>query len=173
MYCPNCGQKIADNSKFCQFCGEKIINASKSQKKQTSGLIQKALFIVAIILCIALLVGILWNRKSSPLTPVSISSSDSGSNEIESNGSFTNEELFSIAQQIVLDNLKAPSSAKFCEISESTFEYGEFSKVWFVTGWVEAQNPFGVMLRQHFMVSFEPIRSGKNIGYQNPRATFS
>lgn len=34
MFCPNCGEKIPDGSKYCEFCGTKLYNASGAQHSE-------------------------------------------------------------------------------------------------------------------------------------------
>ncbi len=33
MFCPNCGEKVKDDSKFCSKCGERIGDAETNVKK--------------------------------------------------------------------------------------------------------------------------------------------
>lgn len=47
MKCPNCGEKIADDSKFCEFCGKKIKNGNEG----------KSLWPLWLCLAVALTVG--------------------------------------------------------------------------------------------------------------------
>ena len=52
-------------------------------------------------------------------------------------------------QQNILDQLKAPSTATFCDYADCEFVvYDDGSIV--VKGWVDAQNSYGAMLRTHF-----------------------
>lgn len=57
-----------------------------------------------------------------------------------------------IAEKIVKDNLKAPSSAEFCKNSE--YEVSCEGSTWSVRGYVDAQNPMGAVLRNDFIVIF-------------------
>ena len=34
MFCPNCGEKIPDGSKYCEFCGAKLYNVSGAQHSE-------------------------------------------------------------------------------------------------------------------------------------------
>ena len=34
MFCPNCGEKIPDGSKYCEFCGTKLYNAPNAPKAE-------------------------------------------------------------------------------------------------------------------------------------------
>ena len=34
MFCPNCGEKIPDGSKYCEFCGTKLYNVSGAQHSE-------------------------------------------------------------------------------------------------------------------------------------------
>lgn len=69
-----------------------------------------------------------------------------------------------IAQDIVESYLKAPSTAKFCSESECVIHHlgnGEYQ----VLGWVEAQNSYGAMLRQEFIVTYTATEKGYTNGY--------
>ncbi len=57
-----------------------------------------------------------------------------------------------IAEKAVKNQLKSPSSAKFCSTSAATITHS--GNTWTVSGWVEAQNSFGATLRNNFRVRF-------------------
>ncbi len=58
-----------------------------------------------------------------------------------------------IAQDIVRSYLKSPSSAKFSSLYECSMQRnGDIVAVW---GYVDAKNPFGVELRNEFVVEFK------------------
>lgn len=58
-------------------------------------------------------------------------------------------DAISAAKQFVLKNLKAPSTAKFPPIMDFSVTQKNADS-WLVTGFVDAQNSFGAMLRQQF-----------------------
>lgn len=79
----------------------------------------------------------------------------------------TDSEAWTCAKKIVKDNLKSPSSAKFCSMSEATISHvgsGNYK----VTGWVEAQNSYGAVVREYFVVTYIALSSG----YKNASVTF-
>ena len=61
------------------------------------------------------------------------------------------------AQALILKQLKVPSSAKFSEYSKTswdkTYDDGE-TQFYVVSGWVESQNAFGVMLRSNYDICY-------------------
>lgn len=56
---------------------------------------------------------------------------------------------FVAARRLVREQLKAPSTAEFCDYSAARIAYraGEYT----VAGWVDAQNSFGATLRKPFV----------------------
>lgn len=201
MYCPNCGQRIADNSKFCQFCGEKIgqyqsVDETSNSKKQHTK--SKKTWI---LLAVALVIGIVvlsvsmqivksiqqeveeynteyrqshsTNTPSSSSTPRPSSSSTGNSTGNSSLANFTNSEAFTVALEVVRQNLKSPSTAKFCKYTEASCTYNASTNYWTVTGWVDAQNSFGATIRQNFTAKFQPVRKGEQIGCEHGTCTFN
>ena len=75
------------------------------------------------------------------------------------------------AQDVVKKNLKSPSSAKFCLMSEATIHYngedGGGSR-YTVSGYVDAQNSFGAMIRKNFTVNLTVTKDG----YRRATCTF-
>ena len=57
---------------------------------------------------------------------------------------------YTIAEDTVEAQLKAPSSAKFSNKNETSISV--HNNVWIVSGWVEAQNSFGATIRNTYTV---------------------
>ena len=98
-----------------------------------------------------------WFEKQSSRTQTTYSSASGSS------ARHTDSEAWTCAKKIVKDSLKAPSTAKFCSFPESKVKHlgnGEYM----VTGWVEAQNSFGAMLRQSFVVTYTATEKGYKNG---------
>ena len=97
--------------------------------------------------------------------PEQESSSSAGYDPAPYNGARHDETTsYIIAQDIVESYLKSPSSAKFCRESECSIQHlgnGEYM----VTGWVEAQNSYGAMLHQEFIVTYTATEKGYTNGY--------
>lgn len=58
--------------------------------------------------------------------------------------------VWSLAIRGVLDKLKAPSTAEFCDREDATIR--KSGSVWTVEGYVDAQNDFGATIRNKFTV---------------------
>lgn len=75
------------------------------------------------------------------------------------------------AQDVVERNLKSPSSAKFCLMSEATIHYNgeeDGGSRYTVSGYVDAQNSFGAMIRKNFTVNLTVTKDG----YKRATCTF-
>lgn len=105
-----------------------------------------------------------------PLTSDKVSSGDNSA-PVDSGVRHSNAEAFTIAESIVEENLKAPSTASFCKVTEATITNN--GDVYTVSGWVDAQNSFGAMLRQNFTVTYTALKKGNDIGYKNGSVIFS
>lgn len=89
----------------------------------------------------------------------SSSSSSSGSSSTTNTARHSDDDAFYCAQLIVEDYLKAPSTAKFCKQSDATVTHlgnGEYM----VTGWVDAENSYGAMIRSDFVVTYTATEKG-------------
>lgn len=96
---------------------------------------------------------------SSKHTSSSSSSSSSGSSSTTNTARHSDEDAFYCATLIVKDYLKAPSTAKFCKLSDATVTHlgnGEYM----VTGWVDAENSYGAMIRSDFVVTYTATEKG-------------
>lgn len=127
-------------------------NASQTtEKKQThskasSGSGHGCLTVFLILLAIAGLVLVFGQCGGS-----SSGKSDSWNNEISAK---------TYAEFMVKDNLKAPSTAKFCNSATEMNAKNLGGSKWKVTGWVDAQNSFGAMIRSDFEVTLELTETG-------------
>lgn len=96
---------------------------------------------------------------SSKHTSSSTSSSSSGSSSTINTARHSDDDAFYCATLIVEDYLKAPSTAKFCKLSDATVTHlgnGEYM----VTGWVDAENSYGAMIRSDFIVTYTATEKG-------------
>lgn len=96
---------------------------------------------------------------SSKHTSSSSSSSSSGSSSTTNTARHSDDDAFYCATLIVKDYLKAPSTAKFCKLSDATVTHlgnGEYM----VTGWVDAENSYGAMIRSDFVVTYTATEKG-------------
>lgn len=188
-YCSNCGTMSPDDAKFCVECGAKFmvkgqppVTASPSQqkastsdaeiqrlKRENARLKQKekdeedtktgARWLKAIF-WIVLIILFIKGCGGSGGSSVSSTRSTRASEHF-----LTNAEAFTCAEEIVKANLKSPSTAKFCKITEATIKYmgdGRYK----VTGYVDAQNGYGATVRGDFVVHFTEVYDGKDIGYK-------
>lgn len=63
----------------------------------------------------------------------------------------TKYDVIVIAKKTVKEQLKAPSTAKFCKSTD--YDVSRSGTVWTVSGFVDAENSFGVSLRSNFSVT--------------------
>lgn len=154
--CPECGNDVSTEAVSCPKCGcpiKKQKNESKPQQETQpvnqqnsstgSGCGTVILVIIAIIAAILMLV-----------------TCSGGSSSKSSNDWNTESWAKSYAQIIVKDNLKAPSTAKFCNTAREMTAKNLGGAKWRVTGWVDAENSFGAMIRSDFEVVLELSSNG-------------
>ena len=68
-----------------------------------------------------------------------------------------------IAEEIILSCLKAPSTAEFCHIDDTSMQRNKEYVV--VQGYVDSQNSFGAMIRSDFTVEFK-VNDIKSFDYE-------
>lgn len=81
----------------------------------------------------------------------------SGKEDNDSSDESTNAKVCAV--KAVKDNLKSPSTADFCSYSEMTAENLGGDK-WKISGYVDAENSMGAMLRQNWTVTLTLTSSG-------------
>lgn len=129
-------------------------------------------FIFAMCLVVLCIIGVMATSTNqpvptkSPTTPTtqtsgysSSLSSSSGSSSTTNTARHSDDDAFYCATLIVKDYLKAPSTAKFCKLSDATVTHlgnGEYM----VTGWVDAENSYGAMIRSDFIVTYTATEKG-------------
>jgi hypothetical protein len=62
---------------------------------------------------------------------------------------------YSLAKELVLKTLKAPKTASFSGYNDSKYWYDEKHDVYYVQLYVDAQNSFGAMIRQHYQLQLK------------------
>ena len=67
------------------------------------------------------------------------------------------------AQNIVQNSLKSPSTAEFCSVTEATV-YANGGNDYTVVGYVDAQNGFGAVVRESFIVTLTLTENGYRNG---------
>lgn len=67
-----------------------------------------------------------------------------------------------LAQEVVLEHLKSPSTAKFPTYNNNDIEYLYSGNTYTVFGYVDAQNSFGATIRTNFCVVMEKNGVGEN-----------
>lgn len=98
-----------------------------------------------------------WKSTGTDMFERLAKKSISGSNK--SKDSETEAKICAI--KAVEDRLKAPSTADFCSYSEMDATYLGNDR-WKVTGYVDAENSFGAMVRQNWTVTLTLTASGFN-----------
>lgn len=162
--CSQCGKEYSSFAEICPHCGyseknkryqrelmqERTNQYNPNNKNNGSTNYEQVkyfliglLFIVAVIFIFKSCVG--------------------GSNKKPSETSLKTQ-AWVCAQDIVKQNLKSPSTAKFCTMPEATIRNSK-NNDWSVSGWVDAQNSFGGTIRTKFLVTLTLTENGYKNGY--------
>ena len=80
------------------------------------------------------------------------SSSSSSRSGPEDSYGHNKYDAMTVAEKLVKQRLKSPSTADFC--GNSDYSISCSGNTWTVRGWVDAQNSFGAILRNNFTVKF-------------------
>lgn len=141
--CPICGHKINSETP-CPWCREnEMLGRQPSRVQERNG--SKTCGIVALAVALLFLVLFLVNGART-----------AGNSAVKDRFGNDNYYAWEVARQEVAARLKAPSTADFCEMSESTISLS--GDTWTVRGYLDAQNSFGAPLRNSFTVIFTATR---------------
>ena len=173
--CLDCGSPLTKDSNFCSSCGVIQIassqNVPQEQKKQYSYKKNKsasppsaidtdkkkstgngwvALFVLLIIPFMIYMEDRGEQKKApQPLTPAEKAAKQESSDEFDAR---------IYAKEYVKNSLKAPSTAKFQSPANFAVQHLKGGKdnpnqdLWKVSGYVDAQNSFGAMMRNRFYI---------------------
>ena len=157
--CVECWQDISDTSKICPHCGcptVKSVRAEKERKTQEQwnnrSPKEKKIGTIATVVILVLISAFLLRTCS-------------GFTKDDYN---TESRAIVCAEMAVEDRLKSPSTAKFCPSYQMTAT-NLGGDNWKVTGYVDAQNSFGAVVREYWTVTFTLTETG----YKNCSVTFS
>ncbi len=107
-----------------------------------------------------------YTRKSAKTTAVEYDNTGNGSTVNKNVNRHDDATAFSCAKEIVKAELKNPSTATFCQQSESKI-YHLGNGTYCVAGWVDAENSYGMEVRTEFIVTYDATENGyKNAGIQ-------
>lgn len=152
--CPECGNDVSTEAEACPKCGcpikkqESYLEQNNDIQpiKQSSSTKGSGCATIAIIILLLIVGLVLFGQCGG-----SSSKSDNWNTESWAK---------SYAQLMVKNNLKAPSTAKFCNSAREMNAKNLGGTKWKVTGWVDAQNSFGAMIRSDFEVTLELTKDG-------------
>jgi len=68
---------------------------------------------------------------------------------------------YTMAEQFVQKQLKAPTTAKFPYSNDAEINYDETTKVWTIKSYVDAQNSFGAMIRTTYTAKVKYLGDDK------------
>ena len=154
MFCRFCGKEVNADAAFCPACGKSLVEqpgnvatpseaTSKQPRKTVNAfsLIKIVLYVIGAIILIKL-----GNWALNP------------DNDLMGIGNM--REAYSLAQQVILDEIRTPASAQFpdferefvTQTSEPLMYEGENFNVYTVTAYVDAENAFGTLVRHKYQV---------------------
>ena len=152
--CPECGKDVSTEAEICPYCGYPIkkqdvstrsenptyYTGSAAPKKKKNGCLTAFLIVLGVLLFLYAV----------------------GSNGASSSGGIDNTESWAktYAKLMVKDNLKSPSTAKFCNSATEMVAKNLGGYKWRVTGWVDSQNSFGATVRSDFVVTLTLSEKG-------------
>ena len=139
--CPECKKQISDQAAACPHCGRPMRRAAPTAyAPQPAGQAAKRkegprpFLIFLLIMGVIMLFYFMFSGGGNSGSQKSYSEADYKAG------------LYTLAEKQVKAHLKAPSTAKLCKMSETEFQKGS-DGVYMMTGWVDAENSYGAMLR--------------------------
>ena len=81
--CPNCGEQVSDDKKFCPKCGASLIVA-KAENNNSSGSKNILIIAVALIICVVIIAGAFVMMNNNGSDTVTVVNDDDSSDSVES-----------------------------------------------------------------------------------------
>lgn len=131
MYCDKCYKMIDDDASVCPWCGKAVKSGGLKGTGNTK-ITKKWWFWVLVVFALGI-----FARFTNAITPPD------------------KTEFIIMAEDIIEDCLKSPSTAKFCSPHECIV-YGN-GDIGYVRGYVDSQNGFGAVVRGEYAVQFRVI----------------
>lgn len=139
LVCQACGGLVSKSVKACPHCGESVAN---SHLRKNIGCLKGTFIILGFVIFLGWLINNVLELGGGPRPEF-----DSVSAQLN-------------CEKQVKMRLKAPSSAKFAPYGDLNITRPD-EKTWRVFGWVDAQNGFGAMIRNHYTCTITYLGNGK------------
>jgi hypothetical protein len=147
MYCSSCGTQFSQGVRFCSRCGRGALPPASRNSVRSPGR-RAFVFVGLVVFGLSLwIVAIIIATRSAPTGRAGTDRSDATFVRPPEDRKI---EALSMCEQFVERRLKAPSTAKFSHVWDTTMT-GSGDGPYRVSGFVDAQNSFGAMLRNHYV----------------------
>lgn len=145
--CQGCGKSTTGEAGKCPYCGV-VLDFTVKKPAPSAGLMGCMALIAAIpvVIVVALML-----------------SANSPEHRAEMEALELRTKLLRTARKAVTASLKSPGSARFCPDSDVKILENPITHHYLVTGWVDAQNGFGALLRQDWRVKLYPADAGLRV----------
>jgi hypothetical protein len=154
MYCSSCGTQLSQGVRFCSRCGRGASPPASRKSVRSPG--RNAPVFIGLAAFLSLwIVGLIIAAR---LAPPGTAGTDRSGATYARPAQDRKIEALSTCEQFVERRLKAPSTAKFSHVWDTTMT-GSGDGPYQVRGFVDAQNSFGAMLRNHYVCTAQRTSS--------------